>query len=432
MAKKIILATMGSLGDLHPFLAIGQALKARGARPVMAIPEDSVAKAEAAGLEAVAVVPSIKAMVDNTGLDLDRFMRRTFSDAPSVARTVLLPYFSEAFDRLDAIAADADLLASSNYMFAGPAVAEKHGLPYAAMLLQPLSLLSDYAPPLLWEYPVLFVAPRAGWQVMWNRAANFAMRVEVFRRYGFSLNRLRRARGVGPIGITPFFDVARNTSVTIGMYSSVIGGVQPDYPPNTHLVGFPHYDSESGHEEALPADLEAFLDAGAPPIVFTLGSFSIYGAGDFFVESREVARRLGRRAVMITGTSDAALDAPDCRTVRYARISQLFPRGAAIVHHGGIGTTGQALASGHPQLVVPHFGDHPDHAARVARLKVGLVLKRKRYTVERATAALGKLLGDAAYGERAARIGRQVAAEDAAAAAADILIDTVARAGKAG
>ncbi len=422
MTARIILATFGSLGDLHPFLAIGQALKKRGAHPVMAIPETNIAKAEAAGLEAVPVVPGMDRIAADYGMDAESFARKAFGDAPAIAKTVLLPYFNEAFDKLDAIAGDADLIAGATYMFAAPVVAEKRNLPYATLVLQPLSLLSDYDPPLLWEYPVLALNPQAEWQVAWNRFANFFMRVELRRRYSFSLNRLRRARGLGPVWMTPFFDVPPNNKATVVMYSKVMGDIQPDFPPNTHIVGFPQFDSENGKNEDLPDDLKAFLEDGEPPIVFTLGSFSVYAPGSFFISSREAARRLGRRSVIITGSTDTSLSAPDCFCVRYARISQLFPRGAVIVHHGGIGTTGTALRSGRPQLVVPHFGDHPDHAARVKRIGAGLVIKHTRYSVENATKALSALLENPAYAERAAELGEVVRAENPAGDAADMLL----------
>jgi UDP:flavonoid glycosyltransferase YjiC (YdhE family) len=92
-----------------------------------------------------------------------------------------------------------------------------------------------------------------------------------------------------------------------------------------------------------------------------------------------------------------------------------------VVHHGGIGTTGQALRAGKPQLVVPFFGDQPDNAGRLGRLGVGRVLKRKRYTAERASIELAALLGDPGYARRAAEICKIVAHEDGAAKAASVI-----------
>lgn len=422
MAHKIVLTTIGSLGDLHPFLAIGQALKAKGARPLMAVPDAHVSKAEGAGLDAIGVVPSIEAIAERHGISTAKFTRNTIKNSPSIAQKVLLPSFNESYDRLEPVARDASLIAGSSFMFAGQAVAEKHGLPFASMVLQPLAFLSDYDPPLLWEFPVHAFAPKYSWQVAWNKVANFVLRFEVHRRYTFTLNRARRAKGLGPIKGSPMFGSSPYSSLTIGMYSEVLGAVQKDFPPNTTLVGFPQFDSDSGAHHGLSDELETFLNAGEPPIVFTLGSFAVHAPGDFYANSREAARKLGRRSVLLTGMEDTSLNAPDCLVVRYAPHSALFPRAAVVVHHGGVGTTGQALRSGRPQLVVPFFGDQPDNAARVKRLGAGLSIRHSRYSVARAVDLLSRLLKEPGFEETAQRAHDKVRAEHAADVAADILI----------
>lgn len=427
MTKKIILTTIGSLGDLHPFLAIGTALAARGARPVLAVPGDHVAKARGAGFEAFAVVPSLSEVAAAKGISEETFTRRVIKDPDSIARGLLLAYFAEAFDKIDAVAADADMIAGSTFMFAGAAVAEKRGLPFGATLLQPLAFLSDYDPPYLREFPVLATSPRSGFAVGWNRVANAIMRAEVYRRYAFTLNRERKARGVGPIRHWPMFGSPHNSAISLGLFSPLIGEVQPDFPPNSHIVGFPQFDSDTGAPAALPAELSAFLDAGAPPIVFTLGSVAVHAPGAFYADSVAAARRLGRRVVLLTGNDDMSLVAEDCLPVRYAPHSLLFPRAAVVVQHGGIGTAGQAMRSGRPQLIVPFLGDQPDNARRIAALGSGLALNHRKYTVESATAHLGRLLDEPQFAARAAEVGAMVRAERAAETAADLLLETIAR-----
>ena len=423
MAARIVLTTIGSLGDMHPFLAIGKALKARGAEPVMAVPEAGVTKAEAAGLEAVPVLPSLDTIARDAGMSPEAFTRLSIRNPAAMAKNLLVSGFGDSFERLAAAAEKADLIAGSAYMFAGAALAEKRGLPYANMVLQPLAFLSNYDPPYLWEYPVLIRAPKADWQLAWNRLASFVLHVEMRRRYGFAINRVRKGKGLPAIWNTPIFRPPPNSIVSIGMYSPLLGAKQPDFPPNTHLVGFPLFDSDSGQDETLAEDIQAFLESGPPPIVFTLGSFATLAPGAFYAQSREAARWLGRRSLLITG-GDTSLAAEDCCCVRYVPHSMVFPRAAAIVHHGGVGTTGQALRSGRPQLVVPYLGDQPDNAARITRLGVGLSLKHSRYSVARATEVLGRLLGEPGFAERAASAGETVRAETAAETAADILIET--------
>ena len=131
-----------------------------------------------------------------------------------------------------------------------------------------------------------------------------------------------------------------------------------------------------------------------------------------------VARRLGQRAILLTGDRATVASDGDLFACAYAPHSHLFHRCCVIVHHGGIGTTGQALRAGKPQLVVPHMGDQNDNGHRIARAGIGRVLKAKLFSARRATPMLEDLLRDPARRERAARIGEAIALENGAQAAA--------------
>jgi UDP:flavonoid glycosyltransferase YjiC (YdhE family) len=185
------------------------------------------------------------------------------------------------------------------------------------------------------------------------------------------------------------------------------------------LTGYPFYDHDG--EPGLSEALVRFLDAGSPPLVFTLGTSGVLDPGRFYLESALAARRLGRRAVLLVGRipgSQRIESLPEgVACFDYAPFSALFPRAAAVIHQGGIGTTGQALRAGVPQLVMPLAHDQPDNADRVRRLGVARVLPRSGYTADRAAAALRLLLDDPRYAATAARIARSVQAEDGAAVA---------------
>jgi UDP:flavonoid glycosyltransferase YjiC (YdhE family) len=195
----------------------------------------------------------------------------------------------------------------------------------------------------------------------------------------------------------------------------VFGAPQPDWPPRTVQTGFLFYDRHDGQDE-LPAEVEDFLAAGEPPLVFTLGSAAVLTPGDFFGASTAAAQQLGRRAVLVGAEPQEDLP-PSILAVPYAAYSRIFPRAAAIIHQGGIGTTGQALAAGRPMLVVPFSHDQPDNAARLVRLGVARTLRRDRYTAQRAAGALRSLLADPSTAKRAATAGEQVRQEDGLAAA---------------
>jgi len=146
-------------------------------------------------------------------------------------------------------------------------------------------------------------------------------------------------------------------------------------------------------------------------------------AGPFFTHSIVVAQLLGRRAVLILKDARNRLPRlPDgIAAFDYAPFSELFPRAAAIVHHGGIGTTGLAMRAGRPMLVMPCAWDQPDHAERVARLGIARSVSRHRYTPDRVATELRQLLDNPAYTQRASAVGEQVRKEDGVRAACDAL-----------
>ena len=179
------------------------------------------------------------------------------------------------------------------------------------------------------------------------------------------------------------------------------------------------FDSESGAAAPPDEELARFLAAGPPPLVFTLGSFAVHAPGNFYAEAAEAARQLGQRAVLLTG-SGSTLRSDDQILVRaYAPHSALFSHASAIIHHGGIGTIGQALRAGKPQLVVPHMGDQSDNAERIRRMGLGSVLTARRFTTDRASPRIAALIDpNRPYIAEAARIGAIVAAEQGARDAA--------------
>ena len=158
--------------------------------------------------------------------------------------------------------------------------------------------------------------------------------------------------------------------------------------------------------------------------MFTLGSSAAEVAGPFYEHSITAAKRLGRRAVIFVGKNAGHRPAslPDgVIACDYAPFSELYPRAAAIVHAGGVGTTGLAMHSGRPMLVVPYAHDQFDNAARVARVGIARTIARRRYTPTRVAAELRQLLDNPMYAERTLGIGERLRQEDGVRAACDAL-----------
>jgi UDP:flavonoid glycosyltransferase YjiC (YdhE family) len=154
--------------------------------------------------------------------------------------------------------------------------------------------------------------------------------------------------------------------------------------------------------------------------VFTLGSSAVYQAGSFYRESLAAIRKLDCRAVLLAGSNELReLLPPGTAVFSYAPFSKIFPRASVVVHPGGIGTCGQALASARPMLVMPYGFDQPDNAARLQRLGVARVIARGKYSARCATSELDRVRSDAAYAMRAADAARQVQKENGVQSACD-------------
>ena len=413
-----MLATIGSLGDVHPFIALGLALKARGFDPLVALPHSYVDKVERAGLNAAPIFPTFQEIGGMLGMSEEDATRRMFRDPDFLIRRLFLHYLDDSTKALDRLCEGAVGIVSTLYAMASPIVAEKRGIPFIQAILQPFTMFSPYDPPAAPEFWMLARPPIGPAKLAWNRMEMAIIRLELFRRYAGPINRVRRSHGLGPTKRTPVFEGARaDAPLVLGLWSEAFSTKQPDYPPNTLLTGFPVFDSDSGAPEKLDAELEAFLAEGEPPIVFTLGTFAVYAPGDFYGASQAIAQRLGRRALLLTGPSTPPTPTPGVLVRQYAPHSLVFPRAALIVHHGGIGTTGQALRSGRPQLIVPHLGDQPDNGERITRIGVGGMISAKRYA-DHGEAKLASLLQDPAIAARAADIAAKVRAENGAETAA--------------
>ena len=191
----------------------------------------------------------------------------------------------------------------------------------------------------------------------------------IIDRYGTRpFNAIRAEYGLGPIA-NMFGTYMNSPERMIGFWPGWFAAPQPDWPPNTRLTGFPLYDE--GDVAPLSDDLQRFLDAGDPPIAFTPGSAN-WQAPRFLAESADACRLLGRRGILLTrhrGQVPESLP-PGVIHVEFAPFSRLLPHCAAVVHHGGVGSAAQGLATAVPQLAMPMAHDQLDNATRLERLGV--------------------------------------------------------------
>jgi MGT family glycosyltransferase len=412
--KRIVLTTFGSFGDIHPYIAVGLELQARGHRVVIATSPAYREKIEATGLGFHPVRPNIAPPEEDPETVIKAMDLRTGGEF--IIKEMFSNHVRETYEDLREATRDSDLLVTHMLTFAGPALVEKTGIPWISTVLAPTSFFSPYDPPVLPQVPAVGKLLRLN-PLIARAALSLARRI--IDGWVEPVYRLRSELGLSRGG-HPIFEGQHSPSLVLALFSKVMGKAQPDWPPHTIVTGFPFYDRKD--EADISPELEKFLNDGAPPIVFTLGSTAVFVAEDFYRESIAVARLLNRRAVLLIGDARNLPEEPLPTSIAafdYAPYGQILPRAAAVIHQGGVGTTGQTLRAGVPALIVPFNHDQPDNAFRIARLGTGRTISRARYSAANAARELDRLLTDKSYAERAAAIGRLVQAEDGARTAAD-------------
>lgn len=412
--RRIVLTTFGSFGDIHPYIAVGLELQARGHRAIIATSPAYREKIGATGLGFHPVRPNILPPEEN--LETIIKVMDVRKGGEYIIKELFSPHVRESYEDLRDATRNADLIVTHVLTFAGPALAEKTGLPWISTVLAPTSFFSAHDP---------FVPPQAPGLIKLLRLSPYIARASnalarrITHQWVEPVYRLRAALGL-PRGGNPVFEGQHSPELVLALFSKVLGEPQPDWPSQTRVTGFPFYDRKD--ETGIAPELLRFLNGGEPPIVFTLGSTAIFVADDFYSESVRAARLLNRRAVLLIGDArnmpKEALPA-GIAAFDYAPYSQILPRASCIVHQGGVGTTGQALRAGVPSLVVPFNHDQPDNAYRVTRLNVARTIPRSKYRASIIAKELDILLNDKSYAERAALIGREVQSEDGARTAAD-------------
>lgn len=409
---RILIATYGSLGDLHPAIALARGLQARGHQVQVATSGMYRARITALGLDFHALRPDLLAQGEHIIADImdgprgsERLMRQHLFPAVRNMHADLLPIVTEA-----------DLLVASELVFPAPILAATQGVRWVSYQLSPVSLFSLQDPPVLPVPDAVRWLQRGGWL---HRAMKTIAKL-VSHSWWRPLRELRAELGLPP-GEHPFFEGKFSPLLNLVLFSPVLQPPQPDWPRNSVQTGFLFHDEDHAFGPLPPAVAE-FLATGDPPIVFTLGSAAVYVPGDFYAESARAAQQLGRRALLLLGKNAAPPNLPSSILAwDYLPYAQIFPHAAAVVHQGGVGTTAQTLRTGCPMLVVPFAHDQFDNAARVQRLGVGRTLARGRYRAPAVARELGSLLADNTSRDTATKLGARVRAERGVETACDAL-----------
>jgi UDP:flavonoid glycosyltransferase YjiC (YdhE family) len=410
MAKRILLSTFGTHGDLFPVLALAEALEAEGQPTRLLLTEDDAAHARARGLETVALGPPQEAVLGELGLSRDALVAQVFKDPTPLVRDVILPRMAALTRASLPHAADARAVAGTLFAFGAPLLAEKTALPFVPLLLQPMmcgsALLPARVPGLS---PPMRAAPRSALGRSWNRAWLRLVKASLRRKHLPGLNKVRAELGLPPTKITPLLEFMGSGPLRLGLWDAAFAQAPPDAPTDLQIVGFPNPRPPA----ALPPDLASFLADGLPPLCVTLGSMAqSLGGPNFYANAVALARALGLRTVLLHGMSPAPT-AVDVFAIPQADHAALLPHCAMVLHHGGIGTTAATLFAARPHLIFPLGADQPDTAAHIERLGLGRRLPNRltsAQAVKTARAALACAPQAKAFAPRLSCSGSQNAA----------------------
>jgi rhamnosyltransferase subunit B len=415
-ARRVLLVTFGSVGDLNPFIALALELKARGHHPIVATSPSHKDRVSVLELEFRPVRPD----QPNAETELEVMQRLVDSRRGSeyLVREVVMPALWQSYaDTVTAIAG-IEFLVSHPMTLVVPSVAEKFGVPWASSMLAPMCFFSAYDPPVPADFPdVPAVLKSRPVDPRISRPILSAARLQ-HREWAHELHQLRELLRL-PRLEDPLWG-AHSPDLVLALFSSILGPKQPDWPRQTVVTGFPFLDHLP--PAALDFELERFLSGGEPPIVFRC-DYTLGDGGEFCRESAIAANRIGRRAVLLVGSRRRnSLSLPSGTfVVEHVPFSSLFTRCAVVVHQGGIGTLGEAMRAGKPMLIVPFTNDQPDNAARAQRLGIARILSRKRYRADNVERELRMLLAYEQYSVRAIKVAEAMRAEQGVKTACDAL-----------
>lgn len=315
------------------------------------------------------------------------------------------------------------VVVGSSLAWATRLLGELQRVPVATVHLSPSWFRSNHRAPAIGPLGHLAHAPafvkRLIWRVMDRRFLD--------PLFTAPLNALRAEHGLPPISRL-FHHWIHQADLTLGLFPAWFAPPQADWPAALQLTGFPLDDP--GDDRGLPEEVQRFLAAGEPPVAFTAGTANA-SSHAFYEASVRACQIAGRRGLLLTQEA-AQLPAdlpPGIAHFGYVPFTALLPRLSALVHHGGIGTTRQALRAGVPQLVRPMGFDQFDNARHVMTLGVARQLLPRHYQPAAVAKALQELCTDPAVRTRCAELASQFGGTPGITAAADGLLAMAARRG---
>lgn len=425
IGKRVVISTFGSLGDVFPYIAVAKEMIDRGVHVSIATTRDHHDALARHGVQAIEVGKHLKPEFE-ANPELIRKVMDQSTGSQYVLQELVMKPLRENYEQLLAATEGVDLIVTHTLAYHALLVARTRKIPFVSTILSPLNFWSKYDPPAMDK--ILWL-PRM--HRIWGATISGVIMKQMAQHvysWGDPYRDVQQALGMEVDRRNVFFEGQFSPIKNLGLFSPVFGPRQPDWPPNAVATGFPFLDQDNDIPEDVRDKVRDFLQAGEPPVVFTLGSSAVWDAGNFYRDSIEAVNQCRLRAVLLIGKDiqgNVPKELPEnIIAVEYLPHALIFRHARAIVHQGGVGTTAQALRSGNPQLVVPYSHDQFDNAARVKRLGCGLWMQKKKYNANTSCASLRRLCSGE-FRHRSEEIGKMIDAENGAANAAEEIISAL-------
>ncbi|MDA1330042.1 MAG: glycosyltransferase [Chloroflexi bacterium] len=415
MANITVLA-VGSRGDVQPYVALGLGLQSAGHHVRLAAHLPFKDFVERHGLEFALLVGDPQAIVE------DSRVRATMQSGRDPIAFLRL-FKREGLPQLEQLNNDilfachgADLILYSLLAAAGYHVAQKMGVPCMPIVLQPFSRTR--------AFPNLFIPSRPHLGGTFNYLSHVGSEQGFWQALRPRYNRwLKDVLGIQPEGFFgPYRRLYQQRVPFLYGYSRHVVPKPADWPDWYHVTGYWFLGNEAGWRP--PPDLLNFLGSGPPPVYIGFGSMvggDPQSALQMVLEALEIT---GQRGLLLRGWGGlSGTDLPsNVHMAASVPHAWLFPRVAAVVHHGGSGTTAAGLGAGVPSILIPHFADQPFWADRVHTLGLSPApIPRRKLSADRLAHAIHAALNDQVLREKATALGEQIRAEDGVARASEII-----------
>jgi UDP:flavonoid glycosyltransferase YjiC (YdhE family) len=416
---RIVITTFGTSGDINPFVALGLGLRSRGHDVAFAVEEGFREIVVSAGFPVHHLTGDAKGALEP---HMGELLGKTnpLKSMQVLVEKYIVPTLRPRIHDLLAACEGADLLVASASQIAAEFVADLTSIPLVTVTLTPITVPSAYIEP----QPQPFPFPHR-LQLAFNRASWALGTHLVGRIFDPPVNRVRAEHRLRSHKHWMYTDASNTSARLVAVaVSPAFCPPPPDWPPFVRGTGFLFWDRPSTWR--APEELSAFFTAPGPVVAVSTGSVSLYTAtafGAFYRDSISGVRAAGARALVIGAPREVLPDPlpTDVLALPFAPFSEVYPHCAAVIHHGGIGTTAQALRAGAPQLVGPWAVDQFWTGAQVQRIDAGRSVQRRAYTAARAGAILRDLLQNPRYRDHCGAIAAQISAEDGAATLCDAL-----------